>query len=173
MSEWVTLALLGKARGVRGEMFALPLTSNPERFEQLTAAYLTPDEVKTAPVRYEMESAWWHDARLIVKFRGIDSMTDAEKFRGWQMCVPLAERAPLEPGEYYFDDLVGCAVIDRKSGGQLGTVTSWSELGGAAMLEVDRDWLMPFVKPICVEIDVAGRRIVADLPEGLREVNQR
>ena len=173
MSAWVTLALLGKARGIRGELFAQPLASNPERFDHLGTVHLTPDEAKVPPVPYQVESTWWHDGRLIVKIRGVDSMTDAEKLRGWQVCVPLAERAPLEEGEYYFDDLIGCAVWDRKSGEGIGTVTSWSELGGGAMLEIDRDWLLPFVKAICIDIDVAGRRIGVDLPPGLREVNQR
>ncbi len=173
MSEWVTLALLGKARGVRGELFAFPLASNPDRFDELGTVHLTPDESKVFPVKHEVESSWWHEGRLILKFQGIDSMTDAEKLRGWQMCVPIAERAPLADGEYYFDDLIGCEVWDQKSGTRLGVVSSWSELGAGAMLEVDSEWMLPFVKAICVEIDVAGRRIVADVPAGLREVNQR
>ena len=38
---------------------------------------------------------------------------------------------------------------------------------------MDGDWLIPFARSICVEIDPAAKRIVVDLPEGLLEVNER
>ena len=172
-NQWVTLALLGKSRGNRGELLALPLGSRPERFDGLQAVFLTPDESRQTPARYGVESVWWHEQRLVLKFAGVDSISDAEALQGWQVCVPRAERAPLEPGEYYLDDLVGCAVADRGTGEPLGTVTAWSEAGGGSMLEVDGEWLLPFVKAICVSVELEGRRILVDLPLGLRELNRQ
>jgi 16S rRNA processing protein RimM len=172
VKDWVTLALLGKTRGNRGELLAQPLGSRAERFDGLQAVYLTPDESKQEPVRYGVENVWWHERRLVLKFVGIDSISAAEVLQGWQVCVPRAERAPIEPGEYYLDDLVGCAVVDHATSEPLGTVTAWSEAGGGSMLEVDDDWMLPFVKAICVGIEPEQRRIRVDLPAGLRELNR-
>lgn len=172
MSKWVTLALLGKSRGNRGEVLAMPLGSRPERFDDLKAVFLTPDESTREPVRYGVEDVWWHERRLVLKFAGVDSINDADALRGWQVCVPSTERAPLEPGEYYLDDLVGCTVVDQATSNTLGTVTAWSEAGGGSMLEVDGEWLLPFVKAMCVGVELEARRILVDLPLGLRELNR-
>jgi 16S rRNA processing protein RimM len=113
---------------------------------------------------------------LIFKFRGVDSISAAEALRGAEICVPRVERPPLPAGEYYQTDLVGCQVVDRASGAPLGVVRGWQDYGGAPLLEVERTGgqplLIPFARSICLEIDVAGRRIRVELPEGLKELNE-
>jgi 16S rRNA processing protein RimM len=111
---------------------------------------------------------------LVFKFRGIDSIADAEPLRGAELRIPREHRAPLPEGEYYQSDLVGCEVVDRNSGEKLGVVTGWREYGGPPLLEVNvgqgEPQLVPFAGAICVGIDVPGRRIVVDLPEGLLDL---
>ena len=59
---------------------------------------------------------------------------------------------------------------------RLGEVIRWQECGGPNLLEVKMraggELLIPFARSLCVEIDVAARRIVVDLPEGLKELNR-
>jgi 16S rRNA processing protein RimM len=86
--------------------------------------------------------------------------------------IPLAERTELAPGEFFQSDLVGCEVVDRKSGERVGRVEAWQDGGGSGLLVVEGGLLIPFARSICVEIDVQARRIVVELPEGLRELNQ-
>jgi len=165
-AEWVTVALLGKTRGNRGELTALPMSSKPERYQQLRRVYLF-----GSGHPYEVESAWFHDATLILKFRGIDTISDAEGLVGAEVRIPLAERAALEPDEYYQSDLVGCAVFSR-DGAPIGRVTAFDESGGGAgLLVVDGGLLIPFARDICIEIDPAARRIVVELPDGLKDLN--
>lgn len=83
----------------------------------------------------------------------------------------------MPSGEYYQSDLIGCAVFDRATGDSIGTVAAFQEIG-APVLEVSggagsEPLLIPFARAICVEIDIEGRRIVVDLPEGLKELNVR
>ena len=166
---WVTVARLGKARGIRGEITALPLSDRPERFESLGQVYLCGTG---APVPIEVESTWFHNRTLIFKFQGVDTMSDAELLSGMEVRVPLAERVPAEPGEYFQSDLIGCEVVDRSSGASLGRVEDWQDGGGGGLLVVTGGMMIPFARAICVEIDVARRRIAVDLPEGLRELTQ-
>ena len=51
--------------------------------------------------------------------------------------VPLSERAPLEPGEFFQSDLVGCEVVERRTGESLGRVTEWDDSGGPGLLVVE------------------------------------
>lgn len=120
----------------------------------------------------EVENAWWHGERLILKFRGIDSISDAETLAGADVEIPAEERTRLDPDEYFLSDLVGCEVIDARSGRALGVVDGWTETGGPVLLTIG-ELLIPFARSICTEIDPAGRRIVVDLPEGLAELNAK
>jgi 16S rRNA processing protein RimM len=165
--QWVTVARLGRTRGSRGELTALPLSSSPERFQELGEVYLFGDGRQ-----YEVESAWFHGGTLILKFRGVDSISDAQPLVGAEVRIPRSQRRQLEPDEYYFSDLIGCQVVDRGDGRLIGEVTRFEESGGSGLLVVGRDLLIPFARAICVEIDLAGRRIAVDLPEGLKDLNQ-
>ena len=60
----------------------------------------------------KVEEFWPHKSYLVLKFTGIDSISDAEMLAGCELQVPEAERAKLEPGWAYVSDLVGCAVFD-------------------------------------------------------------
>ncbi len=163
---WVTIAVLGRVRGNRGELTAVPLSSRPERYQDLVDVYLFGDGS-----RYRVESVWWHERRLIFKFEGVDSISEAEPLAGAEVRIPRDERMALESGEYFVSDLVGCEVIDRATGTSLGTVADWLEGGGPGLLELSTGLLVPFARSICVEIDPAARRIVVDLPAGLKELN--
>jgi len=165
--EWVTVAVLGRARGIRGELTAFAL-SKPERYDSLREVFLFPEGS-----RHEVESAWFHDNRLILKFRGVDTMSDAERLTGCEVRVPLAERVHPEPGEYFESDLIGCEVVEREGGASLGRVTAFQDAGCSGVLEVEGRLLIPFVRAICVAIEPEARRIVVDLPAGLKELNQK
>jgi 16S rRNA processing protein RimM len=173
-ADWVTIAVLGRTHANRGEITAYPTTSKPERFAGLREAFLfgepAPGE-EAESHKVEIESFWEHGDRLVFKFRGIDNISDAEMWQGAEMRVPAADRAPLEEGEFYYSDLIGCEVWDRKLGDRVGVVTAMQEFGGAGTLELDNGLLIPYAKAICVNIDPAARRIDVELPVGLRELN--
>jgi len=176
-SDWVTIGILGRTRGNRGELLAVSLTGNPERFECLERVWLFGPARLSVGGRFEIESVWIHDGRPVIKFRGIDSISDAQELTGAEIRLPAAEKVPLEEGEFYRSDLMGCRVIELATGEALGEVTGWQEAGGPELLEVHTpagdELLIPFARAMCVEIDVAGRRIVVELPEGLKELNRK
>jgi 16S rRNA processing protein RimM len=165
--DWVTVAVLGKTRGNRGEVAALALSSKPERFETLREVYLF-----GAGERYEIEGTWFHQGTLIFKFRGIDSISDAEKLRGAEVRIPRSQRIPLDPGEFFESELIGCEVSDLVSGQSLGKVAAWEDAGGAGILVLEDGLLIPFARSICREIDPEARRIGVQLPEGLKDLNR-
>ena len=169
---WVTIAVLGKARGNRGEVTAVQLSSRPERYQDLQEVFLFGPGLAAAGERREVETTWYHLQTLIFKFRGIDDISSAEALYGVEVRVPASQRIPLEEGEYFQDDLIGCDVVDRRTGESLGKVTAWDEGGGSGLLTVGRDLLIPFARSICVEIDPAHKRIAVELPEGLKDINR-
>ncbi len=169
MNEWVTIAILAKPRGNQGELLAFSLSDSPGRFEKLDRVFLFRDDVNLG--EQAVERAWWHGDRLVIKLAGVDSIDAAAALDGLEVRVPFSERAPLEGGMHYQSDLIGCELRDA-NGTHLGSVTGWEEYGGPGLMEVDGSWLVPFTPAICTEVDLAARRIVVNLPEGLRELNQ-
>ena len=168
---WVTVAVLGKTRGNRGEITAFALSSKPERYQQLQEVCLfdaSGQLLRTA----EVESAWFHSGTLIFKFRGIDSISEAETLARAEVRVPVSERTALDEGEFFDSDLIGCEVVDRRTGESLGHVTNLDDGGGTGLLVVDGGLLVPFARSICVEIDPPAKRIVVELPEGLKDLNR-
>jgi 16S rRNA processing protein RimM len=165
--DWVTLAVLSRVRGIRGELAAIPMVGDFERLRRLEKVYLF-----GGGAAYEIEQVWLHVDVPVFKFRGVDSIEAAEKLRGAEVRVPISERRSLEPGEFFQSDLEGCVLIEAGTGEPLGTVVQFMEGVGPGLLELDTGLQVPFVRSILIEIDPAARRIVARLPEGLKELNR-
>jgi 16S rRNA processing protein RimM len=156
-----------RAWGVRGELIAIPLSDHLERYQDLSRVFLFGDGTQ-----FEVESARNVPGSVIFKVRGIDSMDDAERWRGAEVRIPREERVEPEQGEFFIGDLIGCEVVERATGSSLGFVTGWDEGGASGLLQIGSDLLIPFARSICVSIDIAGRRIEVDLPEGLKDLNR-
>ena len=163
--DWISVAVLGRPRGNRGEVTATSLSGRPERFSRLKTVRLLGDGTL-----HDVAEVWEHNGTLVFRFGDVTTISDAEKLRGAEVQVPRTERIELEPGEYFQSDLIGCEVRERASGRSLGRVTSFEEYGGPPLLAIDDGRLLiPFVKELCVEIRPEDKLIVADLPEGYEQ----
>lgn len=170
---WVTVAKLGRAWGNRGELAAIALTSKPERFQKLTEVFLFRDGRAVEPGRFQVEWVREHLRAWLFKFQGVDSISEAEALEQSEVRIPAKERLALEETEHYLSDLMGCEVRDRATGERVGVVTGWDDAGGTGLLEVDGDLLIPFARSICVEIDTSAKKILVDLPQGLKDLNRK
>ena len=107
-------------------------------------------------------------------FRSIDTISDAEVFAGCWVMVPMEHAVSLPEATYFDHDLVGCVVEDAY-GARVGTVAEILRIADNTQLVVignDREHLVPAVASICVKIDIQGKRIVIDPPEGLMDLDQ-
>jgi len=109
----------------------------------------------------------------IVKFRGIDHISEAERLVGAEIKITVDRLNPLENGWFYTFQLKGCRVF--AAGECLGTVTDVLDFGGSEVLKVDsenEETLIPFAQEYLKKIDLDQQRIEVDLPEGLRGLNK-
>jgi len=121
-------------------------------------------------VPMEVENTWMHGDHLILKFKGVDTISDAEKLAGADVAIPFELRASLAEEEVYQSDLIGCEVIDA-AGRSLGIVEDFEETGGTPLLRVGKTLLIPFAKSICTKIDLEHRQITVNPPDGLLDLN--
>lgn len=175
--EFVELAQLIRTQGRHGELIADILTDFPERFTERRRVWLLPPDAQAAPREAEIERHWLHKDRIVLKFAGIDSISDATPFAGWRVAIPRNERAPLADDAVYVADLVGCHLIDEANGGiDLGPVLD-VERGASGALDMlvlktgEEELLVPFAKAYLIALDLNARVLRMRLPAGLTAIN--
>lgn len=170
--ELVAVARIVKVRGVKGEVAAELLTDFPERFDELDRVIAVTPGGERRWLR--IDNHWFHGDRVVLKFEGYDSPEASAALVGYELTVPEAEAVELEEGEFYDWQLEGCRAVTVE-GEEIGTVREVLRTGGDAPVLVVRDErgrenLVPFAESICVDVDVEGREIRVDAPEGLLEL---
>ena len=170
--DWVTLAVVIKTQGRRGEVAVDPQTDVPDRFrEKMQLSALGKDNARRSLI---IEDLWPHKSFLVLKFEGVDTMTDAEALIGAELQVPINERASLEPGWTYLSDLVGCVVFDGSK--EIGPIQDVQFGAGEAPLLIVKSesklpYEIPFAEAFLEKLDLERKQVRMKLPEGLLEVN--
>ena len=93
-----------------------------------------------------------------------------EKYKGCDIFCDAAKRDPLEEGEYYRSDLIGCEVYGQ-DGARIGTCIAVEETAGANNnLRIDtgeKQILVPNVKAFVKEVDIREKKIRIEVIGGL------
>jgi 16S rRNA processing protein RimM len=166
----VAVGRIGKAHGIKGDVFVEPWTDAPyERF--VPGAVFDSEPAGRGPLT--VETARDHSGKLVVHFDGFDDRNAAETIRGTVLVMPAAARPVLvDPDEFYDTDLVGLSVR-TVSGQALGPVTDVLHSPADSLLSIDwagREVLVPFRKEFVPTVDIGGGVIEIDPPDGLLEL---
>lgn len=153
----VVVGKITRAHGLRGEVLVLVLSDNPERFAVGSAVFR--EDGRELRVR----SSRANGGRLLVAFEGVEDRIAAEALRGTTLVVPRSMLPSLPDGEFWPHQLEGCAVL-TESGRSLGTIadvvsTPANDLW-VARDEAGAETLIPAIKEVVVDVDVASHRIV-------------
>jgi 16S rRNA processing protein RimM len=151
---------------VLGEATIEVQTDDPDiRFQ--VGNKLTLDDGRQLTIR----SSRWHNQILLLAFDGVGDRNQIEELRD-QLISSDVDLGSLAPGEYHFQQLIGCEVF-QQNGELIGKVDEIVKLPGQDLLSVSRSGaqvLIPMVKQIIIEIDVLAKKIVVNPPEGLLDV---
>jgi 16S rRNA processing protein RimM len=171
--EFITLARVVKTQGRRGEVAAETHSDVLGRFAEGMKLFALG---KSEDLRRELEveDLWPHKGLVVLKFRGVDSISDAELLVGSELQVPMAERAELETGWNYVSDLIGCAVLDH--GREIGRIEDVQFGAGEAPLLIvaasaGKKFDVPFAEAYLEGVNIAQRQVRMNLPEGMLEIN--
>jgi len=159
-TDFVTIAKVVKTQGRIGEVAAELFTDFPEKFAERKKVFaLLPD--------------WPHKGQMVLKFVGVDSISDAEALIGSEIQIRKRDRAALDEGAAWISDLIGSTVTDQ--GQQLGTVKDVQfGFGEAPMLIVaagKKEVMVPYAADFIVKQDLEAKRLDMKLPTGLLDVD--
>jgi len=176
ISEWITLAVVIKTQGLRGEVAVELHTDVPDRFRRGMRLWTLGKDGERREVM--VEDLWPHKNFLVLKFQGIETISDAEPLVRAELQLPRSERAKLEPGWTYLSDLIGCTVFDGQH--EIGEIEDVQFGAGEAPLLVVRSkeqpeaklpYEIPFAEAYLVKLDPERKQVQMKLPEGMLEVN--
>jgi len=192
--DWVQVARIIRPRGNKGEVLAELFTDFPARLSSRLQIFLR--QAQNEPRAIGLQNFWVdrnHPEHGIFHFEGCSSIDAAEKLRGLEVLIPIADRVKLPAGKYFVSDLIGCSVFENpvaeaklsspacameEAPRVVGTVRDvffpGERTAGTPLLQVQTatgELLVPLAEDICRSIDVAARRIDVTLPEGLSELN--
>lgn len=167
-----------RPHGVHGEVVVEIHTDSPdERFVPEAVLGTDPSEVgplRIASVRRHYGRMAAGRGRLLIHFDGYPDRTAAETLRGVYLTVDSASLPPLEdPDEFHDHQLVGLTAVSS-DGTVLGQVVRVEHAPASDLLVLarpgGREALVPFVKAIVPEVDLAAGRVVLTPPEGLLDL---
>ena len=160
----VAVGRITRAHGVHGEVAVLVISEVPERFRDGATVWTEGGRALT------VSASRPHGDRMLVRFEGVGGREQADALRGTLLVVPESASPALPEGSWWDHQIVGCAV-ETDAGRALGTVRDvihtsandvWSVVDAA-----ETETLIPVIADVIVEVDVAGRRIVAREVPGL------
>lgn len=147
-----------------------PTTDDVKRFKRLKRVTLDTGKARDAGTVLEIEGVKFFKQFAILKFRGIDSIEDVERYRKASLLVPRSEAVRLKKDEYFVADLIGLTVRDE-DGTEIGTLKDVIETGAndvyAIGLRDGRELLLPAIKQCVLEVDVEAGFIRIHILEGL------
>jgi 16S rRNA processing protein RimM len=156
-ADSVTVGIVLRPHGIRGEVVVEPLSDNENRFKTMDDVRLV--RPNGSDLKLRVASMFPHKSRLVIQFDGISSIEQAETLRAAELRVPIASLPPLPDGSYYHHELKGLEAR-VESGAAIGKVVDLWETGATPVLVIHdaggRETLLPMVDAFILEVNVSG-----------------
>ncbi|MBT8266262.1 MAG: ribosome maturation factor RimM [Bacteroidia bacterium] len=161
------LGRIVKKYSFKGEVLAKLDTDQPEIYEHLDAVFIS---VKNSFIPFFIESSQLHKSDLLrIKFEDVNTEEDADYLIKSELYLPLESLPKLEGNKFYYHEVIGFKVIDKKFG-EVGIIKSINDSTAQALFVIDRDQveiLIPMNDEFITKVDRNSKSIHVDTPEGL------
>ena len=153
--------------GIKGMVKVKPFTDDIRRFDELKTVYVEKNNNQT---EYEIEEVKYHKDMVLIKFKGIDKVEQAEMLRNSYLTVSRDSVEKLEEGRYYIVDLLGLEVYTDEQA-LLGTLEDIFNTGSNDIYVVKdkqgKQILLPAIQDVIKQIDIENKKIIVHLLPGL------
>jgi 16S rRNA processing protein RimM len=158
----ICVARIGAAHGVRGAVKLWTFTEDP-----LAVKDYGPLMTKDGARQFEIANAREAKDHLVATFKGVATREDAEKLNGIELYVAREKLPAIDDDEYYHADLIGLAAVNAANE-PLGRVIAIHNFGAGDIIEIappkGSTMLLPFTNAVVPTVDIAGGRVVIELP---------
>lgn len=167
MNKYLELGQIVNVKGLKGEVKVNSFTDDNTKFERIPKVFIKRKENLT---EYEIEKVGYNKNQVIIKFKNIDTVEEAEKLRNSYIVVDREIFGELPEGVYYIADLIGLDVF-TESNEYLGKVDDIFSTGSNDVYvvkdELGKQKLLPGIDEVIKVIDIESGKIIVNLIEGL------
>ena len=174
MEQFLRIGVIASTHGIKGEVKVYPTTDSPQRFCEVKDVIL---KTKKGDIETEIKGVRFFKNLAIVQFACFTNPEDAKKYIGTDIMIHRKDAQPLEEGEYYIADLIGCTVIDDQ-GNNIGTVKDVLQTGANDVYVVgcgypdekglkEKEILLPVIKDCIKYVDIEQSVITVHILPGL------
>ena len=163
MPDKVCIARIGAAHGVRGAVKLWTFTEDPFAVKDYG-----PLSTRDGGRHFEVASAREAKDHLVATLKGITTRDEAERLNGIELYVPRDKLPAIDDDEYYHADLIGLDAVTTANE-PLGRVVAIHNFGAGDIIEIapasGTTILLPFSNAVVPTVDIAGGRVVIELPQ--------
>lgn len=167
MVEYFEVGQIVNTFGIKGQVKVVPFTDDVERFEEINEVYI---EKKNELQLFQIEQVNYHKNMVIIKFKGINTIEEAEKYRNCYLKIDRKHAKKLPKDTYFIADLLGLPVYTDE-GKLLGKVDDIYNSGSSDIYvvkdEMGKQVLLPSIPEVLKEIDLENEKITVHIIEGL------
>lgn len=171
MHEYLEVGQIVNTNGLKGVLKINPFTDDIRRFDKLKTIFV---QHKSELITLEIETVRYNKNLVFIKFKGIDTIEEAEKYKGDYIKVNRKDEEPLPENTYYIVDLLGLDVY-TKSNEYLGKIDDIFPTGSNDIYVVKdklgKQILLPAIKEVINKIDIDNKKIIVTLIDGLEGKN--
>lgn len=168
MQAYLEVGQIVNTFGIKGFVKVKPFTDENSRFEELKNVYIV---MKNQMKEVEIEEVGYQKDMVLLKLKGIDNLTEAEKYKGLFLKIDRKNAKKLPKDTYFIADLLGLEVYTDE-GELLGRVDDIFNSGANDVYVVKDDLgkqiLLPGIKDVLKEIDLEKEKIIVHLIKGLK-----
>jgi len=158
----ICVARIGAPHGVRGAVKLWTFTEDP-----LAVKAYGPLLTRDGARRFEVTHVREAKGHLVATLKGIATREDAERLNGIELYIAREKLPATSEDEYYHADLIGLNAINA-AGEPLGRVSAIHNFGAGDIIEIappnGATMLLPFTNAVVPTVDLAGGRVVVELP---------
>lgn len=167
MQEFLEIGQIVNTFGIKGMVKVKPFTDDITRYDDLKKIYVETNKNKS---QYEIQEVKYHKDMVLIKFKGIDKVEEAELLRNAYLKVNRKEEPELEEGTYYIVDLIGLEVYSDE-GEILGKIDDIFNNGSSDIYvvknEIGKQILLPAISDVIKQINLEEKKIVVHILKGL------
>lgn len=170
MEDFFQVGIISSTHGLQGEVKVYPTTDDVRRFRKLKKVTLEAGKRQAGNAVLEITGVKFVGQFAVLKFKGVDSIEEAQKYLGASLRVPRSEAVPLGKDEYYVADLIGLDVMGE-DGARIGTLKDVMSTGANDVyvigLDGGKELLLPAIRQCVLEVDVEAGFVRVHILDGL------
>ncbi|MGF9965541.1 ribosome maturation factor RimM [Bacillus rhizoplanae] len=170
MTKWFNVGKIVNTHGVKGEVRVISRTDFPEeRYKVGNTLYIW-QEKGAEPLAVKVTSHRQHKSFDLLTFEGYNNVNEVEQLKGSLLKVPEEQLGDLAEGEYYYHEIIGCAVV-TEDGETIGTIKEILSPGANDVWVIKQpkgqDVLIPYIEEVVLQVNIDEKLVTIQVMEGL------